>query len=87
MGIAKFVAIDPYAPSATEAELEDYLSRIHGVMDWTIHHNGEVTLEYDNNLINDRLIEDALAGIGFKLKHLADKPKASESEIEKALKQ
>jgi predicted TIM-barrel fold metal-dependent hydrolase len=85
MGIAKFIAIDPYAPAATEAELEEYLSRIHGVIDWTIHPNGEVTLEYDNRLINDGLIEDALVGIGFRLKHILDQPKASEAEIDNAL--
>jgi hypothetical protein len=37
------------------------------VIDWTVHEDGDVTLEFDHDLISDELIEDALAGMGFKL--------------------
>jgi hypothetical protein len=56
-----------------------------GVIDWTIHHSGDVTLEYDRDRISDDLIEDALSGIGFKLKHIFDKPNATEVEVHKAM--
>jgi hypothetical protein len=85
MGLARFVAKDPYAPAATEKELEDLIPKIHGVIDWTIHPNGDVTLEYDGSRISDELIEEALVGIGFKLKHICDDPDADEVEAHKAL--
>jgi hypothetical protein len=85
MNLATFVARDPYRPRATKEELDGLLLRMDGVEDWTIHGSGEVTLEYDRTRISDELIEDALAGIGFKLKHICDKPDADEAEIHEAL--
>jgi len=85
MGLARFVAQDPYRPRATEEELDELLDRVDGVLDWTIHDNGDVTLEYDSNRIYEGLIEDSLAGIGFKLHHIEDEPDADEVEAEAAL--
>ncbi len=85
MGLARFVAKDPYTPAATEKELEDLIPKIHGVIDWTIHANGDVTIEYDRERISDELIEEALIGIGFKLKHIYDDPNADEVKAHKAL--
>ena len=85
MNLARFVARDPYTPAATEEELEDLLAKIHGVVDWTIQSNGEVTLEYDRSIISDDLVEEALAGMGFQLKHIFDEPGADEVEIHEAL--
>jgi hypothetical protein len=85
MSLARFVAKDPYRPRATKEELEDLLQRIDGVIDWTIHHQGDVTLEYDRKRISDELIEDALAGIGFELKHIYDEPYATLNDVHKAL--
>jgi hypothetical protein len=85
MSLARFVAHDPYRPKATNEELEELLFKIDGVIDWTIHRNGEVTLEYDRKRISDELIEDALLGIGFRLKHLCDEPYASKAEVKEAL--
>ena len=85
MGLAKFTAKDPYSPAATEEELDEIIPKIHGVIDWTVHEDGDVTLEYDRHLISDELIEDALVGMGFKLKHILDEPDASEAEVRSAL--
>jgi hypothetical protein len=85
MGLAKFTAKDPYNPAATEEELDEIIPKIHGVIDWTVHEDGDVTLEYDRHLISDELIEDALVGMGFKLKHIFDEPDASEAEVRSAL--
>jgi hypothetical protein len=85
MGLARFVAQDPYSPKATKEELNDLLDRMKGVLDWTIHDNGDVTLAYDPNRIYGGLIEDALAGIGFKLHHVLDEPNVSEAEVADAL--
>jgi hypothetical protein len=85
MNLARFVARDPYAPAATEEELEDLLAKIHGVVDWTVHSDGEVTLKYDRSIISDDLVEEALAGMGFQLKHIFDEPGADEAEMHEAL--
>ncbi|MGD8623024.1 MAG: hypothetical protein PVF47_00985 [Anaerolineae bacterium] len=85
MGLARFVAQDPYRPRATKKELESLLDKVDGVVDWTIDDNGDVTLEYDSNRLYEGLIEDALAGIGFKLHHIVDEPDAGQARAEKAL--
>jgi hypothetical protein len=85
MSLARFIARDPHTPAATEEELEDLLAKIHGVSDWTVHSDGEVTLEYDRSIISDDLVEEALAGMGFQLKHIFDKPEADEAEIHQRL--
>ncbi len=85
MGLAKFTAKDPYSPNATAEELDELFPKIHGVIDWSVHEDGDVTLEYDRGLISDELIEDALAGMGFKIKHILDKPDANEAETRSAL--
>jgi hypothetical protein len=85
MSLARFIAKDPYTPAATEEELEDLLTRIYGVVDWTVHPDGEVTVEYNRGRISDELIEEALAGMGFELKHIFDEPEVDEAEIHQAL--
>jgi hypothetical protein len=85
VGLAEFIAKDPYTPEATEKELRNLIPRIHGVIDWTIHPNGDVVFEYTRNPINDQLIEEALTGIGFEVRHIFDDPYPDEAEIEEAL--
>jgi hypothetical protein len=83
-----WVAKDPYTPLKTEEELEELLSKMHGVIDWNIHQDGAVTLEYDHHLISEEVIEDALpGGIGFKVQHILDEPDADEAEARKAIEQ
>ena len=87
IGLARFVALDPDAPAATESELEYYIPKIRGVIDWAIHPNGDVTLEYDSRLVarDEMLIEEALTALGFKVKHIYDHPVTDEAEVEEAL--
>jgi hypothetical protein len=85
VGLARFVALDPYRPRATKEELDELLNKVDGALAWKIHDNGDVTLEYDSDRLYEGLIEDALAGIGFKLHHIVDEPDASEAEAEMAL--
>jgi hypothetical protein len=85
MGLARFVARDPDAPAATEEELEGLISKMHGVIDWMIHPNGDVTVEYDRSLISYDLMEMALEGLGFKVKHVYDHPDVDPAEVREAL--
>lgn len=85
MSLARFIARDPYTPGATEEELEDLIPKMHGVIDWTIHPDGDVTLEYDRSRISDEVIEEALKGLGFRLKHICDDPEADEVAAHRAL--
>jgi hypothetical protein len=87
MGLARFVAQDPYRPRASKEELDDLLDRVDGVLNWTIHANGDVTLEYDSDRLDEGLLEDALAGIGFRLHHILDEPDAGEAASQNALTQ
>jgi hypothetical protein len=86
MGLARFVARDPYKPAITEQELEEMIAKIHGIINWTIHPDGEVTIEYDRKIISDELVEEALSGVGFRLRHIFDEPDADEEEVETALR-
>jgi hypothetical protein len=85
MGLAKFIAIDPYQPEATPQELAELLSKMDGPLEWRIHPNGDVSVEYNEERINDEMIEDALKGLGFRLQHISDELHADEEEIEEAL--
>lgn len=87
MGVAKFVAIDQYAPSATKEELDNLLGKMKGIQDWAINPNVEVAVEYDHNLINDEIIEAALRGIGLKLKHISDNPDIPDEIAQEELEQ
>jgi hypothetical protein len=87
IGLARFIARDSEAPAATEEELEDLIPRIRGAIDWTIHPDGDVTLEYDRTRNSDEIIEEALTSLGFRLKHIYDHPVTGEIEVEEALEQ
>ena len=87
MGIAKFIAKDPYDPGSIKSELDQLLDRMDGVLDWAITPQGEVAVEYDNELINDEMIEEALSGLGLKLKHISDIPNFEEEAVRKELNQ
>lgn len=85
MGVAKFIANDPYAPKATNAELDDLLSRMDGVLDWAINPDEEVAVEYDNDRITDEMIEAGLSGTGLVLKHISDEPDFEENVVRELL--
>ena len=85
MGIAKFTAKDPYYSNAIVEELDELIPKIHGVIDLTVHKDGDVTLEYDRELISEELIEDALSDMGFKIQHILDKPDANKAEARRTL--
>jgi copper chaperone CopZ len=78
MYVARFIADDPFNPPATEDEIDDALSKMDGVADWTIHASDEVTVEYHAAQINDQQIEEALSGMGFRVTHISDLPERPE---------
>jgi hypothetical protein len=86
-GVAKFIAKDPYAPLATREELNDLLSRMDGVIDWAINKDNEVAVEYEQDRINDEMIEDALIGLGLKLKHISEELDIPDAEARQVLEQ
>jgi hypothetical protein len=69
MGRAIFIADDP--ADMTEARLETLIPDIKGVTHWQITPDGEVLVEYDEQVIGGNIIEEALAGIGFRVRPLA----------------
>ena len=85
IGLARFIAQDPEAPAIGEEELEELIPKLKGAIDWTIHPDGDVTLEYDRTRNSDAIIEEALTSLGFRLKHVYDHPVTEEIEVEEAL--
>jgi hypothetical protein len=83
--LARFIARDPYDPEATASELEEVVPRLHGVVDWNIHADGDVTIEYFRNPVSEELIEEALGGIGYQVKHIYDHKGVDEVEVQEAL--
>ncbi len=69
MGRAIFVADDP--ADLTDAELENLIPDMKGVTGWQISPGGEVIVEYDEQVIGGPIIEEALAGIGFRVRPIA----------------
>jgi hypothetical protein len=87
IGLARFIARDPEAPAIGEEELEELIPKLRGAIDWTIHPDGDVILEYDRTRNSDEIIEEALTSLGFRLKHIYDHPVTDEIEVEEALEQ
>lgn len=85
MGVAKFIANDPFAPKATKDELDELLSRMDGVLDWAVNPDDEVAVEYDNDRITDEMIEAGLSGTGLVLKHISDEPDFEENAVREML--
>ncbi len=83
--VARFMAIDPFVPADTRRELEDLLRRFHSVFAWTIHPDGEVTIEFDRTYISDTVIEEALVRLGFVVKHVFYEQDVDEAEIQRVL--
>ncbi|HBY97839.1 MAG: hypothetical protein M5U01_31245 [Ardenticatenaceae bacterium] len=76
MGRAVFVANDPR--NRTVGHLENLIAELRGVTDWTLGPDGVVTIEYDDEMIGVATIEEALAGLGFRVEHVADDPEAGD---------
>ena len=69
---AIFIATDPFRRSDEESKLRTLLTDLRGVLDWRVADNGEVTVEYDHDETSSNVIEEALAGIGYQIKHIHD---------------
>lgn len=80
MGRAVFVANDPN--DRTAGQLEDLIPELRGVTDWNLGPGGEVVIEYDDEMIGAATIEEALAGLDFRVKHIDDEPRAGGSGME-----
>jgi hypothetical protein len=83
--VARFVAVDLIAPTDTRRELESLMRRFHSVFAWTIHPDGEVTVEFDRTRISDAVIEEALARLGFAVTHMFYEQDVDEGEIQRVL--
>ena len=84
-GLVRFVARDPDEPAASAHELEGLIPKMKGVIDWMIHANGDVTVEYDHDSIAYDAIEMALRGLGFKVMHVYDNPDVDPTEVQEGL--
>jgi hypothetical protein len=87
MGLAEFIALDPYDPASTERKLKELIPRARGVVDYVIHPDGDVVVKYDPRQFSSDVLEDALGRLGFQLRHITDEPDADEAELRQALGQ
>ncbi len=69
---AVFIVGDPYHRRDSETKLRNLIAEIRGIRNWNIDGNGEVTIDYDHDVTSSNVIEEALAGIGYKIKHVHD---------------
>ncbi len=83
--VARFIAIDPFVPADTWCELENLMRRFHSVFAWTIHPDGEVTVEFDRTRISDTVIEEVLVRLGFAVKHVFYEQDVDEAEVQRVL--
>ncbi len=83
--VARFVALDPVVPDDTRREIENLMRRFHSVFAWTIHPDGEVTVEFDRTRISDALIEEVLVRLGFNVTHVFYEQDVDEGEIQRVL--
>ncbi len=72
MAQASFVASDPYHRVESERKLKDLITDIHGVTDWDIDSRGRVTIQYNPEETSSNVVEEALAGIGYRIEHVSD---------------
>jgi hypothetical protein len=87
MGIARFFAADPSRPNAARSEIDALLVRMDAVIDWRFHPLGAIVVEYRSTSISDQIIEAALEGLGYCLKHISDDPQVAREELAGALAQ
>ena len=85
MGIARFFAVDGYRPKASREEIDALLWKMGGVIDWRFYPLGMVVVEYASRVISDQLIEAALEGLGYCLKHVSDDPLVARDKAGEAL--
>lgn len=69
---AMFVAVDPQRRIGDKRRLRNLLADVHGIKNWNIEPNGEVSIEYDHQETSSNVVEEALAGIGYRVKHIHD---------------
>ncbi len=69
---AIFCAVDPFHRNEDRSKLRYLLADIRGVKDWTINSNGEVIVDYSHAETSSNVIEEALAGVGYRIKHVHD---------------
>lgn len=72
MSRATFIARSPDDRKENEKKLNGIISEVRGITDWNIGPNGEVTVEYNHDETSSNIIEEALAGIGYQVRHIHD---------------
>ncbi len=69
---AIFTAIDPNRRTSERSQLSNLLADIRGVLDWQIDSDGQVIVNYNHEETSSNVIEEALAGVGYRVKHVRD---------------
>lgn len=80
MSRAVFVASDPYHRAESEKKLSGLIKDIRGVTDWSIDSKGEVTIEYKPEETSSNVVEEALAGIGYRIQHVTDSERLGKAD-------
>ncbi len=80
MSQAVFCAVDPNRRIGERSQLKNLLADIHGVTDWNINDDGEVTVIYNHEETSSNMVEDALAGVGYRVKHIYDDAKLGKAD-------
>ncbi len=77
---AIFEAVDPYHRTSDRSQLQNLLADIRGVTDWDIDGDGQVIVDYNHEETSSNVIEEALAGVGYKVKHVQDEARLGKAD-------
>ncbi len=80
MSQAIFSAIDPNHRTGARSQLGNLLADIRGVLDWQIDSDGQVVVEYNHQETSSNVIEEALAGVGYRVKHVRDDARLGDAD-------
>jgi hypothetical protein len=80
MARATLVVGDPHHRVDCEKKLRDLIADMRGVTNWDIDSNGRVTVDYEPEETSSNIIEEALAGIGYRIEHVADSQRLGKAD-------
>lgn len=80
MSQATFMALDPNHRTTERSQLGNLLADIRGILDWRIDPDGQVVVDYDHQETSSNVIEEALAGVGYRIKHVRDEARLGDAD-------
>ncbi len=72
MAQAVFIAGDPNRRAESENKLQERVAAMRGVIAWSVDAGGHVTVDNRQDQTSSNVIEEPLAGIGYRIERVED---------------